>query len=77
MIEQKKYDLVVWGATGFTGQLVCEYLASNYNVNYDSDLRWAIAGRNQAKLENIRADLIKKNNGKGNLSILIGDSHKV
>ena len=77
MIEQKKYDLVVWGATGFTGQLVCEYLASNYNVNYDSDLRWAIAGRNQAKLENIRTDLIKKNNGKGNLPVLIGDSHKV
>ena len=77
MIKQKKYDLVVWGATGFTGQLVCEYLASNYNVNYDSDLRWAIAGRNQAKLENIRADLIKKNKGKGNLPVLIGDSHKV
>ena len=58
MNEQQKYDLVVWGATGFTGQLVCEYLASHYNVNNDSNLRWAIAGRNQRKLEKIRTELI-------------------
>ena len=77
MNEQQKYDLVVWGATGFTGQLVCEYLASHYNVNNDSNLRWAIAGRNQRKLETIRAELIRKNHGKGSLPILIGDSHDV
>ena len=37
----REFDLVIWGATGFTGQLVVEYLAQNYGV--DGELRWAIA----------------------------------
>ena len=77
MNKQRQYDIVVWGATGFTGQLVCEYLASNYNINYDSNLKWAIAGRNQHKLEKIQTQLIKNNKGNGSVSVLVGDSLNV
>ncbi|GAB5380550.1 MAG: saccharopine dehydrogenase NADP-binding domain-containing protein [Aliiglaciecola sp.] len=49
--SNKKYDVVVYGATGFTGQLVVEYLAKHYPSN---ELNWAIAGRNQQKLEQIK-----------------------
>jgi len=50
-----RYDIVVWGASGFTGKLVAEYLSGRYGT--DRDLRWAIAGRNQPKLESIRSGL--------------------
>lgn len=46
----RDYEIVVFGATGFTGQLVAQYLAENA----PRDLRWAIAGRNRGKLEEIR-----------------------
>ena len=42
----REFDLVVWGATGFTGRLVAEYLAGCEGG--DRTLRWAIAGRNVA-----------------------------
>ena len=48
-------DVVLWGATGFTGRLVAEYLARNHGVG--AALRWAIGGRNRAKLEGVRAHL--------------------
>ncbi|MHA4837800.1 saccharopine dehydrogenase family protein [Sphingopyxis sp. MSC1_008] len=44
------FDIIVCGATGYTGQRVCEHLAQGYG----SELSWAIAGRNMAKLEDIR-----------------------
>jgi short subunit dehydrogenase-like uncharacterized protein len=49
--NNRKYDLIVWGASGFTGKLVTEHLFDKYGP--DGELRWAIAGRNQAKLEAI------------------------
>ncbi len=49
----KRYDLVVWGATGFTGKLVAEYLARHASPG----IAWAIAGRNRAKLEEVKAAL--------------------
>ena len=42
------YDVVVWGATGFTGRLVVDYMVRTYGV--DGDVRWAVAGRNAAEL---------------------------
>jgi len=48
----RDFDIVVWGATGFTGALVAEYLLSEYGVG--DSLRWAIAGRSEAKLETLR-----------------------
>lgn len=44
----REYDVVVWGATGFTGKWVAKHLADHYP---QSDLKWAIAGRNLDKLK--------------------------
>ena len=52
MKSAKKFDIVVYGATGFTGQLVAEYLAAHYRN--DRDLRWAMAGRSLEKLKSVR-----------------------
>jgi short subunit dehydrogenase-like uncharacterized protein len=49
-IAERKYDIVVFGASGFTGKLVVEHLSKNYK---NEDLKWAVAGRNQAKLKEI------------------------
>jgi short subunit dehydrogenase-like uncharacterized protein len=51
-MAKREFDVIVWGATGFTGQLVVEYLAQTYGV--DGELRWAIAGRNREKLDRVR-----------------------
>ncbi|MDE2597175.1 MAG: saccharopine dehydrogenase NADP-binding domain-containing protein [Sphingomonadales bacterium] len=50
----RPFDLVIYGATGFTGRLVAEYLASHYN---GSGPRWAMAGRSADKLAEVR-DLV-------------------
>lgn len=45
----RKYDLVVWGASGFTGRLVVAYLFARYGT--DGEIRWAIAGRDRRRLQ--------------------------
>jgi short subunit dehydrogenase-like uncharacterized protein len=52
MKPSSKFDIVVYGASGFTGQLVAEYLASRYRG--DGDLKWAMAGRSLDKLATVR-----------------------
>ena len=44
----KPLDLIVFGATGFTGRLVAEYLLASQGVG--GELRWALAGRSMARL---------------------------
>ncbi|HSM31079.1 MAG TPA: saccharopine dehydrogenase NADP-binding domain-containing protein [Woeseiaceae bacterium] len=51
----REFDIVVTGATGFTGSLVTEYLCERYGV--DGRLRWAAAGRNKQKLAALRDSL--------------------
>ena len=51
-MSSSKFDIVVYGATGFTGQLVAEYLAAHYKG--DRDLKWAMAGRSKDKLASVR-----------------------
>jgi short subunit dehydrogenase-like uncharacterized protein len=51
----KEFDVIVFGATGFTGRLVAEYLSTRYPPG--SAVAWAMAGRSAAKLERVR-DLI-------------------
>src|SRR6266403_4477519 len=51
-MSSSKFDIVVYGATGFTGQLVAEYLAANYKG--DASLKWAMAGRSKDKLASVR-----------------------
>ncbi len=66
--NQRQYDVIVWGASGFTGRLVTEYLLGKYGIG--GELHWAIAGRDQPKLEMICADLGIES---GSLPIIISD----
>ncbi|WP_433193006.1 saccharopine dehydrogenase family protein [Nocardia sp. CA-107356] len=61
----RNYDIVVFGATGFTGRLAVEYLAERL----PADASWAIAGRSARKLEGVRDGL-----GRPDLPILVADS---
>ncbi len=67
--NQRQYDVIVWGASGFTGKLVTEYLHGKYGIG--GELRWAIAGRDQPKLEMTCADLGIQ---PGSLPVIIADS---
>ena len=55
MIKSREFDVIIWGASGFTGKLVVEYLYRVYSSN--RDLKWAIAGRDFSKLELIRSEV--------------------
>ncbi len=55
MNPNAEFDLIVYGATGYTGRLVAEYLGQRYGVG--GDVTWAMAGRSQAKLEQVRGEL--------------------
>jgi short subunit dehydrogenase-like uncharacterized protein len=57
-MENRKYDIVLFGSTGFTGNLVAEYFAQNVPL---SKVKWAIAGRNPDKLEKVKENLIHLN----------------
>ena len=51
MKSDRPFDIVVYGATGYTGRLVAEYLAHHHA---GSGIKWAMAGRSMAKLEEVR-----------------------
>jgi short subunit dehydrogenase-like uncharacterized protein len=51
----RAFDVVVYGATGFTGRLVAGHLNATYGVG--GDVRWAIAGRSVAKMEAVRKEI--------------------
>jgi short subunit dehydrogenase-like uncharacterized protein len=53
MQGEREHDVVLFGATGFTGGLTADYLSANAPAG----LRWAVAGRNRAKLEAVAARL--------------------
>ncbi len=51
----KDFDIVIHGATGFTGRLVAEYMAQRYpNGSNAEGIRWAMGGRNASKLAEVR-----------------------
>ena len=55
-LKERTYDVVVLGATGFTGGLAVRHLIQTYGVNKGT-VKWAIAGRSQKKLERFKEDL--------------------
>lgn len=55
MNPNAEFDLIVYGATGYTGRLVAEHLAQRYGVG--GEVKWAMAGRSQAKLELVRDEI--------------------
>ncbi len=66
----RDHDIVIFGATGFTGELTAAYLAEHAPVG----LRWALAGRNQDKLEKVRSRLAKVDPSLAELPLLQADS---
>ncbi len=54
-MDNKPFDIIIFGATGFTGRLVAEYLNTNYGVG--ATVRWAMAGRSATKLAQVRDEL--------------------
>ena len=50
MSSDKEFDIVIFGATGFTGQFVVEEVA---RIAEEEGLKWAIAGRSMPKLQNV------------------------
>ncbi|KAJ2553130.1 hypothetical protein EV175_003045 [Coemansia sp. RSA 1933] len=73
-MADKRYDILVWGATGFTGERLVEYLATNAPANTTV----AIGGRNREKLEDVRSRLATKNPQTvlriSDMDIVVGDS---
>ena len=65
----KPYDVVVFGATSFVGQILTRYLFEEFGL--DGKLRWAAAGRSLPKLEELRKSLGK---GAGKLQLLQADA---
>lgn len=67
--DQRSYDIVLFGATGFTGGLTAEYLARHA----PEGCRWALAGRNASKLEAVRARLTEIDPSLAELPLLRAD----
>ena len=65
----KKFDLVIFGATSFVGQILTEYLFDH--IGLSRKVKWAIAGRSEAKLNNLRDSLGEK---AAKLPIIVADS---
>ena len=64
----RAYDLIVYGASGFTGRLVAEHLLGTYGAN--GEIRWAMAGRNTGKLAEVRGLI----GGPPNLPLMTADA---
>ncbi|MEM7114220.1 MAG: saccharopine dehydrogenase NADP-binding domain-containing protein [Chloroflexota bacterium] len=68
MKMDREFDIIVWGASGFTGRLVAEYLFNRYGSN--ETVKWAMAGRNEAKLERVRTAVADDT-----IPLVVADSH--
>ncbi len=67
-MPQREFDVVLYGASGFTGRQTVEYFAAHA----PEDLRWAIAGRNREKLEVIKT----QTQGAADAAVLVAESHE-
>jgi short subunit dehydrogenase-like uncharacterized protein len=70
MTGERLYDVVVYGATGFTGGLVAEYLARQVG----NRVRWAIAGRNLERLEEVKEYLVALDPACADVGVIEADS---
>jgi len=66
----REFDIIVWGASSYMGQLITEHLFLTYGVN--RDLRWAMGGRNADKLASVRDRI---GSGAEQIPIIIAESH--
>ena len=68
----RAYHVVLHGATGFTGRLVAEHLAAHHQ---DEGLRWAIAGRDEARLVELRDRIRSRFPESGPIGLVVADNH--
>ncbi len=66
-MQKRDFDLILWGASGFTGRLVAEHLA---RAGAERKLRWAVGGRNADKLGAMLSEI-----GAPGVPVVLGDSH--
>ncbi len=69
--DERRFDVVVYGATGFTGRLVAEELARHPELEVG---RWAIAGRSESKLRSVRAHLTSIHPDCAQLDLIVASS---
>jgi short subunit dehydrogenase-like uncharacterized protein len=65
-MAQNKFDIIVYGATSFVGQIVTRYMHEQFA---DGSIKWAIAGRSLSKLEQVR-DAV----GLSNIELIVADA---
>ncbi|HSL17697.1 MAG TPA: saccharopine dehydrogenase [Methylomirabilota bacterium] len=70
--RSREHDVVLWGATGFTGSLVAEALVERLA---DTGLRLALGGRDRGKLEALRGRLAAIDPAATELPLVVADSH--
>ena len=68
MIDNKEFDLILFGATSFVGKILSEYLVGEH---IESNLSWAMAARSRSKLNALREDLGPKAAG---IPVIVADS---
>jgi short subunit dehydrogenase-like uncharacterized protein len=71
MSESRRYNLILFGATGFTGQLVATHLAERLQ---GSTVRWALAGRDLKRLEALRSTLSRTLGASVEADLVVADS---
>jgi short subunit dehydrogenase-like uncharacterized protein len=69
-MAEREFDIVLFGATGFTGALTAEYLSNHA----DEGTRWALAGRSPEKLERVRGKLTEINPASAELPLITADA---
>jgi short subunit dehydrogenase-like uncharacterized protein len=70
--KPREFDVVIWGASGFTGRLVVEYMHQTYGV--DGEVRWAVAGRNENKLKQVLKEMVGPADV-GEIPVIVADSN--
>jgi hypothetical protein len=70
--NSRKFDIIIFGATGYTGKMCAIYMAKQYGMN--KNIKWAIAGRRKSALEDIRNELLLHDKELINLPVVIADS---
>jgi short subunit dehydrogenase-like uncharacterized protein len=70
-MSERTFDIVLFGATGFTGKLVAEYLL----LHGPRHVKWALAGRSRAKLEAVRDELAALEPRAASLALLVADTN--
>ncbi len=68
-MSNKKYDVVIFGATSFVGQILCGYMWQRHGLK--GEVSWAMAGRSRTKLDEVRSDL---GSGSSQIDTLVADA---